>query len=291
MNPRPKISVVIPTCNARNSVKTAVLSVLNQDFENLEVVVVDDNPADFTSVLTAMFDFDSRVKVVRNFGNHGPSQARNFGVQSTVGELVAFLDDDDCYLAGRLGSLVSCYDKTGDKYSFISSGRFVEVDDFSDIKTIPGQKFGVIALKDLLHGNSIDIGFLMKKSFFEELGCFDESLSSLEDWDLFIRALKVKDGFKIKRFDYAVNRTDGRNRVSKQEQSGYFDIANKYSDEFGENWTFIPKAKGLSLAGLLSFSKASLYSYRASSFVPAKLYLSSRFPRLIRIVKELFCRR
>jgi len=283
----PKVSVIIPTCNSRRSVVRAVLSVIHQDFDNFEVVVVDDNKINSLNNLSNDLRFDSRIKIVRNSGVHGPSQARNFGVSHASGELVTFLDDDDCFLPGRLRSLVEFYQGSGDKYSFISSGRFAEVEDFSEIQPIPGQRFGPISLENLKFGNSIDIGVLMKRSFFEQVGGFDEKLSSLEDWDLFIRALRVKDGYKIKRFDYAVNRTKGRVRVSEREAAGYFDIADKHSEYFGNKWAFIPRSKGLNLAGRFSLAKAVFYSGRSSSFFPIRIYLSARFPRIIRIAKKL----
>jgi glycosyltransferase involved in cell wall biosynthesis len=287
VNFNPKVSIIIPTCNSRISVVRAVLSVIYQDIENFEIIVVDDNKIDFLTGLSEVLDFDSRIKIVRNTGSHGPSQARNFGVRNASGELVTFLDDDDCFMFGRLGALIRFYEGSAGKYSFISSGRFAEEDDFSEIHSITGQRFGVISLEHIKFGNSIDIGVLMKKSFFEKLGGFDEKLSSLEDWDLFIRALKVKDGYKLKRFDYVVNRTKGRGRVSERETSGYFDIAGKYSEEFGHKWAFIPRSKGLNLAGQLSFKKAIFYSFRSSSFLPIRIYLSARFPRIIRITKDL----
>ncbi len=290
MNNPPKVSVIIPTCNARDSVKRSVLSALHQDYENLEVTVVDDNPSDLTPMLTSMLNFDSRVKVVRNSADHGPSQARNFGVSHASGDLVTFLDDDDCFLPGRLRSLVEFYQGSGDKYSFISSGRFAEVEDFSEIQSIPGQQFGVISLENIKFGNSIDIGVLMEKSFFEQVGGFDEKLSSLEDWDLFIRALKVKDAYKIKRLDYVVNCTKGRERVSERETSGYFDIAAKYANEFGDRWAWVPKAKGLSIAGRLSFFEAIRYCVRSSNIRPLKMFLSSAFPRSIKFAKMVFAK-
>jgi hypothetical protein len=129
---------------------------------------------------------------------------------------------------------------------------------------------------------------LIEKQFFRNLGGFDEDLSSLEDWDLFMRALKVKNGFKIQRFDYVVNRTGGRNRVSEGEMSGYFDIADKYSSDFGERWSYIPRARGLSLSGKLTFLDSVSYSCRALSLTPMRFYLSGKFPRFIRILKLIF---
>ena len=194
----PRVSVVIPTCNGHKTLPRAVSSVLIQNFPDLEIIIVDDNKEDRLWELSCLFNRNANVRVVRNQGDHGPAQARNLGVSYATGELITFLDDDDCYLQGRIKSLVDVYDQSLGGYSFISSGRFAESGDFAEIHSIPNQKFGVINLLDVFYGNSIDIGFLMDAEFFRQLGGFDEQLNSLEDWDLIIRALRKKDGYKIK---------------------------------------------------------------------------------------------
>ena len=274
----PRVSVVIPTCNRFDSLYRAVSSVLNQDFIDLEVVIVDDNLNDSTIKILSFFNDDSRVRVVRNYGPHGPSKARNFGVESARGELIVFLDDDDCYLQGRITSLVNAYDKFDGHYVFISSGRFIEVGDFFEIRLISGQKYGEIKLSDVFYGNIIDIGFLISADFFNSIGGFDENLSSLEDWDFIIRALRRGDGYKVNRLDYVVNQTPHINRISMNEADGYFVISDKYLQVFGRRWGAFQHAKGFSLRGRLTMIKAVWYSVNMLSLKPFRLYLS-RFIR------------
>lgn len=272
----PRVTVVIPTCNGHKTLARAVSSVLSQDFLDLEVIVVDDNQEDCSQAISSLFRQDSRVRVVRNQRDHGPARARNVGVCSASGELITFLDDDDCYLQGRIRSLVSTYDRTRGEYSFISSGRFAESDDFAEIHSIPNQKFGLITLADVFYGNCIDIGFLMSLASFRDLGGFDEGLSSLEDWDLIIRALRQKCGYKVNRYDYCVNRSPGRARVSEKEVNGYSVMSRKHAGEFGLDWALFQEVKSLSLKGKLSLFCALKASFEIMSIRPLKMYFSGK---------------
>ena len=101
---RPRISVVIPTHERLEECKRAVGSALNQDSPPLEVLVCDDGSADRTQdELEAWAADEPRLRYLRlprNFGN--PAAARNLGTQSARGEWVAFLDDDDQWVPGKL---------------------------------------------------------------------------------------------------------------------------------------------------------------------------------------------
>jgi glycosyltransferase involved in cell wall biosynthesis len=101
---QPRISVVIPTHERPEECKRAVGSALNQDWPPLEVLVCDDGSADRTQhELEAWAADEPRLRYLRlprNFGN--PAAARNLGTQSARGEWVAFLDDDDEWVPGKL---------------------------------------------------------------------------------------------------------------------------------------------------------------------------------------------
>jgi glycosyltransferase involved in cell wall biosynthesis len=99
----PAFSVVIPTRNRAAALPLAVDSVLNQDLDDLEVVVVDDGSTDDSSRVMQSFT-DPRVRRVRQ-KHGGPSLARNTGVECSSGRFVAFLDDDDHVLPSWLGLL------------------------------------------------------------------------------------------------------------------------------------------------------------------------------------------
>ena len=93
-NKIPLVSVIIPTYNRVHTLPVSVESVLRQTYHNLEVIVVDDGSTDKTENYVRGLT-DSRVRYVRNTGQHGPAAARNLGVRLARGEYVAFQDSDD----------------------------------------------------------------------------------------------------------------------------------------------------------------------------------------------------
>jgi glycosyltransferase involved in cell wall biosynthesis len=100
----PLVAVIIAVYNGERSIARAIDSVLAQQFETFEVVVVDDASRDATpSVLAAYGD---RISVIRRKDNSGLAAARNHGVDRAGGEFVAFLDADDVWLPGRLAKTI-----------------------------------------------------------------------------------------------------------------------------------------------------------------------------------------
>lgn len=101
MHAAPEITVVIPTRARAELLARAIRSVLAQTFENFEIVVVLDG--EDAATLRAVERFlDSRIRCVTLGGNSGGGRARNAGVAAADGEWIAFLDDDDEFLPGKL---------------------------------------------------------------------------------------------------------------------------------------------------------------------------------------------
>src|SRR5580700_3042136 len=95
------VSVIMPTRDRCGEMVRAAASVLAQDIDDLELVVVDDNSSDDSAkVLDGLMAQDRRIRVVRNETSVGPCEARNRGLAVARGELVAFCDDDDVWLPG-----------------------------------------------------------------------------------------------------------------------------------------------------------------------------------------------
>ena len=97
----PLVSVIIPTRNRVEMLCRAVNSVLSQTFDNLECIVVDDESHDNTEKVINSFE-DDRLKYFRHEKNKGASAARNTGIRQSKGGLIAFLDDDDEWIATKL---------------------------------------------------------------------------------------------------------------------------------------------------------------------------------------------
>ena len=104
---KPMVSVIIPTYKRSNMLPRAIASVLSQTYSNIQVVVVDDNNPDTeyrknTEALMAQYTSDERIKYVKHSKNANGSVARNTGIKSSDGEIVAFLDDDDFFYPEKI---------------------------------------------------------------------------------------------------------------------------------------------------------------------------------------------
>ena len=95
----PKVSVIIPAYNCEEYIEQAILSCLCQDYENIEIVVVNDGSTDSTFEKIIPFADKGNVIVI-NQSNQGVSAARNVGIENASGDYVTFLDADDALSPG-----------------------------------------------------------------------------------------------------------------------------------------------------------------------------------------------
>lgn len=99
----PRITVGVTCYNAEHSIQRAIRSALDQDWPNLEIVVVDDASKDRSwSLIKQIAGYDHRVRLVRHDGNQGAAFARNSILQVASGAFIAFFDDDDVSRPDRL---------------------------------------------------------------------------------------------------------------------------------------------------------------------------------------------
>lgn len=105
MNP-PKVSVIIPTYNGKEHLGEAIQSVLDQTYQNFELLVVNDASPEDPAEVMAKFD-DPRIRYMVHERNRGVDQARSTGICSSSGQIVAFLDQDDYYHPEKLEAHVN----------------------------------------------------------------------------------------------------------------------------------------------------------------------------------------
>lgn len=89
-----KISVIVPAYNCEKYIKDCVLSILNQTYNNLELLVIDDGSTDDTGAILDRLTEDSRL-IVYHRTNHGVQESRNYGISQATGEYIALVDADD----------------------------------------------------------------------------------------------------------------------------------------------------------------------------------------------------
>lgn len=181
----PLVSVVIPTHNRRHLIGRAIASALSQDYDNLEIIVIDDGSTDGTAELMAGYE---SIRYIRFDSNRGGAAARNHGIGVAQGDMVAFLDSDDEWLPAKIGKQVDrmlASPRTAAVYCrhfshFEATGRRYE--------EFPPLYRGAIR-SQLLAGRcprTVSL-FLVRRDALLAVQGFDENLAGFQDTDLWIR--------------------------------------------------------------------------------------------------------
>jgi len=190
------VSVIIPTYNASKYVTKAIDSVLNQDYDNYEIIVVDDGSTDNTQEV--LEKYGSKIKYIYQ-ENGGPAKARNTGIISSYEDYIAFLDADDLWLPGKLRKQIDFFHRHP-QYAMV----------YTDMKHAVNGK--IVNSSYLKEGNYryISSGFIyenllrecfiftptviVKRECLEKVGLFREDLRISEDYDLWLR---IADEYEI----------------------------------------------------------------------------------------------
>lgn len=189
MNVRdPKVSVVVPCYNTGRYLGEAIESVLVQTFQDFEIIIIDDGSTDDTAGVAAAHS-DPRIRYFYQ-ENLGLAAARNTGLRHARGGYVSFLDADDLFSPDKLTAQVAYLDQHPEAGLVVGGHR--RIGEKGDVLyTSPGSS-GVIRPQDLLVSTHFPIhSTLIRKSWTEKVGGFDEGLPAAEDWDFHCRlALK-----------------------------------------------------------------------------------------------------
>lgn len=184
---RDLISVVVPVYNVSSYIRGCLLSLVNQTFENLEIIVVDDGSTDDSGIICDELAilYPSKIKVIHT-ENGGLSRARNVGIMAASGDNIGFVDGDDWVepeMFERLFALKSKY-KTdlsvcGVKYDYDNGDNTL-------VKDCPDQTANQKQIYNLLINDKNIYGYTNNKLFDTSLVraiMFDEQLYSSEDID------------------------------------------------------------------------------------------------------------
>lgn len=205
--PDMKVSIIIRTFNRAHSLSNAIDSALRQTYEHFEVIVVDDASTDGTSDLLRSVH-DRRLRVLRHDTNLGVGAACNTGVHSAAGELVAWLDSDDLWHPDKLQrqveflrrnphvaavfSDVCIHDKDVEVPSLIHyMPAFRQILDQSrrDSDIVVSQRNMYLCL--LREVPIKPTALMVRRSVFEQVGLFDETARSGEDWEFLLRVARI----------------------------------------------------------------------------------------------------
>ncbi|MCK5341755.1 MAG: glycosyltransferase, partial [Candidatus Heimdallarchaeota archaeon] len=179
--------------------KKAVQSVLDQTFNNFEIVIINNYSIDNTLEIISAFN-DARIKVI-NFKNDGIiAKSRNQGIMQSVGKYVAFLDDDDLWCPDKLELQIK-YMGEHPEFDLVYSNALI-IDEHGNknglLMTPKQAKIGKVFL-NMVYKNFVPIlTVLMKKEIFESIGLLteDTSMRGREDYEYWLRtSLNYKFGY------------------------------------------------------------------------------------------------
>lgn len=190
VNYLPKVSVIIPTYKRSEMLSRAIDSVLSQTYKNVEVVVVDDNNPDTdwrknTADTMQKYVNDLRVKYVCHEKNMNGSVARNTGIKSATGEIVAFLDDDDWYLPTKIEKQVK-YLLDNPKYRAVYCGW--HRDGKTELPTAEGDlSYNLLSGDHIIYTNAI----MMWKTDAIACGGWDETFKRHQEAAYLLRYFRA----------------------------------------------------------------------------------------------------
>jgi glycosyltransferase involved in cell wall biosynthesis len=185
-----KVSVIIPIYNRADLLPRAMSSVLNQTFQDFELIIVDDGSTDNTKQVVEEFQKkDKRIKYIWQENSGGPAKPRNIGIKDSQGEYIAFLDSDDDWLPEKLEKQLEIFEKNRQtNLGFVGcNALIVKEDKIQEYKT---PKYKNI-LPKILEGCFIwsCSSVIIKKLVLDKVGFFDENLKIGDDWDMWIRII------------------------------------------------------------------------------------------------------
>ena len=200
------VSVIIPVYNSHSYLDRCVDSVLNQKYNNIEVILINDGSTDNSGALCEKYALnDIRVKVFHKV-NGGVSSARNLGIDMASGKYITFVDSDDYLESDYISDMV-----TPDDCDFVAS--HIKVEGWRQWKDIPlnNMRWDKMNIDDFLLGNLHRLNFmvckLFKRAIIDEFNIrFDNTISYGEDTLFVYQYLKyISSARTISRASYHYN--------------------------------------------------------------------------------------
>ena len=184
-----KVSIIIPTYNRAKLIKKSINSILNQTYDNIEVIVVNDCSTDNTEEVIKKIK-DDRIRYIKLKKNSGACAARNAGIKVATGKYINFNDSDDEYLPTKIETQYNNLIKNNSDMDFCRIMIHINnleypIPSESHKKNILKQKY----IEELVNGNYISTPTMLIKSKIIKKVLFDEQLPRFQDYDLVLRMI------------------------------------------------------------------------------------------------------
>jgi glycosyltransferase involved in cell wall biosynthesis len=272
----PKLSVVVPSYNQANYLEETLLSIIRQNYPNLELIVIDGGSTDHSTEIIK--NYEQYISYWISEKDRGQSHAINKGFEKATGEWVAWMNSDDCYSEGAFKYIFEKLEYT--KYDFLLG--FCSVGESltkSEEKKHPVQSRKEIndLLKFFYHVKHIvpSQSVFIRKSLMDKTGFLDESLHYCMDMEWYIRMYLQKPRiFEYKKVVCFFRKNETTKTVSQSDkmQKEAIEIAEKYK-------TYLSKAEQKEIESIIlyhtNFVLSEAYLVKTPFLVLAKIFFQS----------------
>jgi glycosyltransferase involved in cell wall biosynthesis len=190
LNSYPRISVVTPSYNQGAYLEKTILSVINQEYPNIEYIVIDGGSTD--NSLDIIKKYEKYLKYWVSEQDRGQSHAINKGFSHATGDLLTWLNSDDYYMPGALWTLATMAMANPEASAFVGTGRVI--DETGNIKYYkePPQPITIETLYRWLNGGIfMQPSSIFRRTAWELVGPLDENVHIAFDVDLWLRMAKA----------------------------------------------------------------------------------------------------
>jgi len=269
----PLVSIILPTYNRKNFLGKTIISVINQDYNNWELIIIDSGN-DSTKVLVDAFT-DTRIKYF--WLDARRSKARNFGISQSSGEIISFIDSDDTFRVDKLRLEIDVFQENKLVGWVYSSAICKDGESGLEIGSYPAEKSGWL-YQDIAYYKPLTFAtsqITVRRNSLPASPIFNEKLDRFEDTDFFRRVARGSFGQNIP-FELVTLVTHPGNSISNEDPVRtlnfikiYLDIVNHDSQDLDS------KFKRKSSANLYNFYGAAFLSVGGNPIKALKFFFRS----------------
>lgn len=186
MKNEPLVSVVTPLYNAEKYISKTIESIINQEYNNLEIIIVNDCSKDKGPEIVKKYqNYDERIKLINLEKNSGAAVARNVGIENSKGDFIAFIDSDDIWEKAKLKDQISFMIENGYNFSYTD---YVKIDEKGkELRTIKCPKL-LTYNKELLYNRIGTSTVIYNQKILGKI--YMPNLRQSEDYATWLKILK-----------------------------------------------------------------------------------------------------
>jgi glycosyltransferase involved in cell wall biosynthesis len=243
------VSIIMPVYNGAPFLERSIKSVLNQTFNNWELIIIDDDSNDNSLQVIQEFLPNKNIILLSNNSNKGIAATRNVGLKNASGLYIALLDQDDEWLPTKLEKQIQLFKSSSVDYALVYTNTKVQLNNGilinKKINIEPGPSIQENLIK-LFQSNFISsLTVLIKKEYLDEVGFFNEDIRwGGDDYELWLRlATKYKFGFINETLTIRHEHGGNFSAPKKKIMTGTIKLAENFAEEHAFLKDYLKKNK------------------------------------------------